>query len=487
MRSVTLVALTALLVPAAASAEEGFGVVVESYTGSRPDNAGTVLAPVLRELAARRFLAGADAVGRTFEAQVSRPAISAQGLPADFAEQIERGHRAWISGSFDQAVSILGPLVDAAHANSGAFAKNPGVRERLQKAMVALALSQQRRGDPSAARETFAELLRSFPDAQVTKGTYGPDAAQVFDQTKKELAAAPRGRLLVKLANESAEVFINERLERKGTTVKELTAGEYRVIVQLGERQSRTHVIAIKAKEEVTLTVDLAFDAAVHSSPAWTGFEFENAADREKSEATYAASLAKSVGGAGVVVVGFDQVRGRPAIIGSLVSLVNGREIRRASLALDPVPAPAPAEARLRALARFLAGEDATPDIDVQLAGEPAVVAPFGGRPPTSEPETSSGRWGGWTWITGIAAIGGLGSGAVLLALDGTCRDGSNDPNCPDLRVYTPGAWVAVGAGAVFAGVTIYLLATRSSSKPASTAYVQPTSGGALAGFATSF
>src|SRR5690606_8952962 len=154
---------------------------------------------------------------------------------------------------------------------------------------------------------------------------------------------------------------------------------------------------------EATLTVDLAFDAAVHSSPVWTGFQFENAADRETSEANYASALAKSVGGSGVVVVGFDQVRDRPAIVGSLVSLVNGREIRRASLALEP----APAEERLRALARFLAGEEASPGIDVQLAGEPAVVASIGGGPPVDQPIATSGRWGGWMWITGIAAIGG--------------------------------------------------------------------------------
>ncbi|MBA3453477.1 MAG: hypothetical protein H0T42_10330, partial [Deltaproteobacteria bacterium] len=46
MRSVTLVAITALLVPVSAAADDGFGVVVESYTGPRPDHAGTVLAPV---------------------------------------------------------------------------------------------------------------------------------------------------------------------------------------------------------------------------------------------------------------------------------------------------------------------------------------------------------------------------------------------------------------------------------------------------------
>nr|MBA3451850.1 hypothetical protein [Deltaproteobacteria bacterium] len=427
----------------------------------------------------RHFLAGPDAVGRTFEAQVSRPAISAQGLPADFAEQIEAGHRAWIAGTFDQAVSVLGPLVDAAHANSGAFAKNPGVRDRLQKAMVALALSQQRRGDPSAARETFHELVRSYPDAQVTKGTYGPEAAQLFDATRKELAAAPRGRLLVKLANESAEVFINERLERKGTTVKELMPGEYRVIVQLGDRQSRTHIVAIKAKQEATLTVDLAFDETVHSSPQWTGFQFATAEDRERAEATYAALLAKTVGGAGVVVIGFDQVRGRPAIVGSLVSLVNGREIRRASLALEP----SPSEDRLRSLAKFLAGEVATADIDVELAGEPGTFAPIG----SSRVDEPSGRWGGWMWITGIAAIGGLGAGSVLLALDGNCKGGSTDPRCPDLYSTAAPGWVSLGAGAVLAGATIYLFVTRSKSKPASAAYVLPTGDGAMAGFAIRF
>jgi len=480
MRSL-LVAIAALLVPATASADDGYGIVVESYTGGRPAEATKALQPVLRELAARGFLAGADAVGAKFEAQVSRPALSAQGLPADFAEQIERGHRAWITGAFDQAVSVLGPIVDAAHANSGEFARNPAIRERLQKAMIALALSQQRRGDPSAARATFTELLRSFPDAQVTKGTYGPDAATLYEQTKKEHAAAPRGRLLVKLANENAEVFINERLERKGTTVKELTAGEYRVIVQLADRQSRTHVVAIKANEEVNLTVDLAFDAVVHSSPEWTGFAFATAADRESSEAGFAAQLAKRVGGAGVVVVGFDQVRGRPAIVGSLVSLVNGREIRRASLALEP----APAEDRLRALAKFLAGEVATADIDVELAGEPGVMTPLTG--PRVAPSASSGRWGGWMWITGIVAVGGLGAGAVLLALDGTCPGGSTDPNCPDLYSTAAPGWAALGAGAVFAGATIYLFVTRSPSKPASTAYVIPTADGAIAGFATRF
>jgi len=487
MRSL-LVAVAALLAPVTAHAEEDLGIVLESYTGTRPTEASKILSPVLRELAARGFVAGADGVGQRIEARVSRPALSPQGLPKDFADQIELGHRAWISGTFDQAVSILGPLVDVAHANSGAFAKNPGSRDRLQKAMIALALSHQRRGDTTTARETFAELLRSFPDAQVAKGTYGADAATLFEQTKKEHAAAPRGRLLVKLANESSEVFINERLERKGTTVKELAPGEYRVIVQLADRQSRTHVVTIKANDEVTLNVDLALDAVVHSSPGWTGFVFPTDEERHTSEAPYAAKVAKSVGGAGVVVVGFEEVGGRPAVVGSLISLVNGREIRRASIALDPTPA----EDRLRSLAKFLAGEVATADIDVQLAGEPGTIAPLtggggGGPRPEGPAATPSRRWGGWMVITGIAAIGGLGAGAVLLAYDGRCKDGSTDPNCPDVYNNAGPGFAALGAGAVFAGLTIYLFVTRNPDAPSSTAYIVPTGDGAVAGFTTRF
>jgi hypothetical protein len=477
MRLFVLVVVAAMVVPEAAWA--GDGIVLESYTGSRPANAKDAISPVLDELAARGFIAGPDVVGRKYEAQVSRPAVTALGLPATFAEQIEKGHRAWISGKFDEAVAILGPIVDAAHANSGTFAKNPGVRDRLMKAMIALALSLQRNGDPTAARETFAELLRSFPEAKVTKGTYGPEAASLYEQTRQELAGAPRGRLLVKLANEAAEVFINERLERKGTTVKELPPGDYRVIIQLGDQQSRTHRVVIKPNEEASLNVDLAFDATVHSSPSWTGFEFATTGDREKSEAGYASAFANAIDGRAVVVVGIDQVRGRPAIVGSLVSLVNGREIRRASLALEP----APAQDRLRALARFLAGEEASADIDVQIAGDPSVVKAV---EQVRAGTTPSRRWGGWTWITGVAALGGLGAGTALLALDGTCPGGKSDVNCPNLYSTAAPGWISLGAGAVFAGVTVYLIVTRPKAAK-TTAYVLPTGDGAVAGFATQF
>ena len=485
MRSLAwiLLVVSVVVVPTSARAD-GDAIVLESYTGDRPAEASTLLEPLLSELAARKFTAGG--VSRTYEATVSRPVLAPDGLPATFGERVEKGRRAWISGKFDEAVEVLGPAIDAAHANPGAVIATPAVRAKVSEALIALALSQHRLGDPNAAKQTFTELLRSFPDAQVAKGTYGPDAANLFAQVRKELAAITKGRLLVKLMNEDAEVFVNERLDRKGTTVLDLLPGTYRVIVREGSTLSRAHIVNVEAGKERTLTVDLAFDATVRTTPTWAGFVFAKAADRDRLEATYAKAFTDAVNARAVIVVGIDEEKGRPAIVGSQVMVVNSRVVRKASVALDT----GAAGDRLRSLAKFLAGDEASADIDVDIAGDAKLVQAVQmvqtGQldRPREEP-----RWGGWTWIAGVGAVGALAAGGALLYLDGNCKDGSDDPNCPDVYDNAAPGWVSVGAGAVLVGITAYLIVTRPDDKEerASAAFVVPTDGGAVAGYTTRF
>src|SRR5690349_18612268 len=115
MRSLCLVAFaTLLLSPSLARA--GDSVVIESYGGARPDGATRTLQTVFDELTRKDFVAGTDVVGRKFETRVSRPALTALGLPADFAAQIDAGHKAWIAGNFTEAMKLLQPMVNAAHA-----------------------------------------------------------------------------------------------------------------------------------------------------------------------------------------------------------------------------------------------------------------------------------------------------------------------------------------------------------------------------------
>jgi len=467
-----------LAVPARAG-----GIVLESYTGDRPPDAQRLVNPVLGELVSRGYNVG-DTLARAYEGKVSIVAISSTGLPADFAAQIDAGFKAWVSGRFDDAQKQLGSLVELAHANSGTFARDQSLREPLLKGLIALALSQQRSGDPSAAHATFAEILRAFPDATVSRAVYGAEAFDGFEAIRKELAGAGTGKLNIHLADDTGVVFIDEQYRAVGSTTVELPPGEYRVCVLLDKQPSRTHRVVVHAKDETKLAIDPRLDRAVRTAP-WTGLQFASSGDREAHEGAYAAGFANSLGAASVVVVGVDQVRGRPAIVGSLVSLT-GRELRRASVAIDPDPS----LDRLRALARYLAGEEPAGGIDVQ---QPSAAPVAGDKPAPDERSddttpSTGGRWGGWKWLTGGLGVAALGTGIALAVLDGSCQGSHGTGHtCNNVYATEPGGYIAIGAGAALLAASIYFFATGSAHEAARTAFVAPAPGGGVVGLVGRF
>src|SRR5690606_2733123 len=117
----------------------------------------------------------------------------------------------------------------------------------------------------------------------------------------------------------------------------DLIPGTYRVFVQLSKSQkSRLHHVEVRADEETIVHFDAAYESAVHTSAEWTGLTFPSGADRERYEARFAARFATELGEPSAIVIGFDDVRGRPAITGALVDISSGRELRRASVAISP-------------------------------------------------------------------------------------------------------------------------------------------------------
>lgn len=468
------------------SIARGGGIVLESYTGERPADAARLLAPVLEELSRRDHAAG-DTVARSYESKASRTAVMPGGLPADFAAQVNAGFKAWVGGNFNQAIEILVPLVEMAQANSGAFAKDPSLRDPLLKALIGLALAYQRNGDLSSMRNTFGEILRSFPEAQISRATYGPDAQTAFDQARKDLQAAGRGKLNVKLAGDSGVVFINEAYRGAGSTTLELPPGEYRVLVMMNKQPSRTHRATVRANAETTVEIDAKLDQAIRTA-GYTGLSFADDADREAHETQYAQKFANAVGASAVAIVGIDNVKGRSSVVGVLVSLEDGREVRRASIPIKPDPS----RERLRALARFLAGDDPAPGLEAQIFGGAENASGQGGRGGGGDGgagqrddggvETGGGgRWGGWRYITGGVAVAGLATGVVLIAFDGKCPE-TPPPGqqCNNFYDTATAGYATLAGGAVFAGLSIYLFATHKSAP-----VVQPTAGGATVGFAT--
>ena len=446
-------------------------VVIQSYTGERLADADRLLSPVLDELARRKY--NYDNVARTFDVRQSGASIGTRPLPPDFAAQIDRGYNAWISGDFTQALSILNPLVDLARQNAAAIAKDPTLHDAVSKGLVATALSQYRNGDPNAAAITFGELVRAFPNLVVPRAIYGAEAADLFAKVQHDVHALGHGTLAVKLAGaDTGDVFIDENYI--GTPVTDLPPGDYRVFAKSGSLVSRVHRVTIHANEKATLAIDIAFDAAVRTAP-WTGLEFATAADREAHEGAYAQQFATSIGAGAIIVVGIDQVRGRPSVVASLVSMQNGRELRRASVPVDPDPS----SDRLRALASYVAGDE--PQSGIEVLGDSGPVTTAGAAP--SRP--SSG--GPWKWVVGAGAVVALGVGGTLVALDGSCASTQVDNRpCSDLRsTATPGLVVG-GVGVALAAVAIYMFVRHGETPPSgATAFVTPEPGGAIAGYAT--
>lgn len=475
---VALLVLVAMGVPAAADNK----IVLESYTGGKTEAAGKQIAPLLEALYRKGFSGGYDVVGRAFESRGSKAAI-VEGLPADFAKKVEAAKQAWVAGKYTEAANELGPLIDLAHANAGAFATNKDALGVVETALIVVALSYERMGDSAAAQTAWAEFVRSFPDKSVPRGTWGLDAAQAFEKAKKVVAAGGVGKLLVRSSTDAGVIFINERYEQIGTVTKDnLPVGDYRVFVQLaGNRLSRQHRVSVRAKETAVVTIDADLDVVVQTSPSWTGLAFSNAADREKFEVARASQFANVVEATAVLIVGIDQVRGKSAIVGSLVNRNGNTEIRRAFVFLDPAP---PAE-RLQSLAAFLVGDltEVPEGVDVDTVK----VRPLGGG---GGPVVDRGNdaWSGWKWVTGVGGVGALAVGAYLLSKDGDCR--TTPPagvTCPDVYNNAVPGYLAVGGGAVLTGLSIYLFVRGGGNAKAQTAYMIPTSGGAVAGFAARF
>jgi len=306
--------------------------------------------------------------------------------------------------------------------------------------------------------------------------------------------------------SDQAVVFINERFENVGKISKgDLLPGEYRVYVQIGKQNSRLHRVVVRADQESKLTIDARFDDALATPATWAGFVFKTAADRENLETRYAARVAQEIGASAVVVVGIDQVRGRSALVGSVVDLRTAREIRRASVAIDPMPG---AE-RMRALARFLAGDQAASGLDVEIGARTTAVRttsdnddPSAAQPETEGPRTSNRRWMRWTGITAIAL--GLGGGGLAYKFvgDANAKGDEIDRVCavsctPDQVRTLQDAQSAANRNAVIAGVAggalvvtgvVFVLVSRSSSSsPATSVSIAPTRGGVAFSYGTSF
>lgn len=482
--SAILFALCTLLWwPAAASADN---IVIESHAGPRDKSFGPLLAPLVEELARRGAKHGYEAVGKLYEAQVSTPAVLGD-LPADFVARVEAGYRLWLEGSFREAKDTLAPLIRLAHANPGLIAAESALSAAVFRGLVALAMSHHRLGEDPDAWATMAELLRSF-ETEVPRSQFGSEAGDLYQRTKKSAKERGYGSLRVRSLDDTAAIIINERIAKVGEVERtELLPGRYRVLAQRGKELGRVFTVEIKPGTRAELVLDPQLEATVVTSPQWTGLAFRDRADREHREVEAAARFASAIGAVGVIVVGTELRNHKLVAYGALVNAATGKELRRASVAVDTLPPPQ----RLQALARFLTGDaPAGEGVDVHRPGEPrgADVATLATRVPPDEPtRPRPRRWSGWKWLTLGGAVVGVGAGIGLVALDGSCS--SSPPAgqvCRDVYDTKTAGFAIGGAGLALGALATWLWLTDHPKAAAVTTglRISPVAGGVVAGVA---
>jgi len=472
-----LLALLALPSPARA----GEAIILESYVGEKPADAEQVLAPLLEELAKNRFVAGPAVVGGKFERTVSRPAVDGR-FPADFGERVSRGYDLWTNGKFNEAVAILGPLIELARHNPGEFARDQTekLQQQLQQAQIGQSLSQLKLGDRSAARHTMTDALLGDPGLKISRGMYGQEASELYEEVRRELTARGTGKVIIEASG--AGIYVNERLVGMGKRELYLLPGEYRVIARLGDEISRAHRVVVAGGDIHQVTIDPAFDRAVHTGPGWTGLLYASSGEREH-ELRHGNVFARELDADQVVVVGIETVHGRRMIRGALINKGNGDDLRTGSIPLDANPS----EEQRRNLARFLNGAPATPDIIVGKLPGSGGAERRDGDGGDGDGRGARPLWSGWKYVTGGGAIAAGAVGGVLLAYDGRCSQSVSGVPCANRYATATQGWIGIGGAIALAGVTVYLV-VRERREVRQTAYVAPVAdGGAIAGYAIRF
>jgi len=412
-------------------------IVLESYVGQRPVNAGLIMAPLFDELEVRGFAVRPASVIPRLGGRAPRPGVIDRGkTAAEIMQPAETGYEAYTRGRFAEAERALTRALEQVHRNPALFVLDTGNLTSTFRIFVGLALSQAKRGNTTASAATMAELIRTFPSQPITRTEYGPDAEQFYRAVWRQLQTAGRGQLAVSVESDQAVIFIDGQIRGLGRVVlRNLIPGVYRVFVQVPPTAGRQYEVEVDAGEGTTLHVDWDLDSSLWLTDLWIGLVFETEAWRAR-QAEFAGKLLRGWADDSLLaVVGTVQLDGRPGVFGSLYDAA-GNVVRSAVVTLHGSD-----ELRLRSLARFLAGDPAADDVRVVPAPSTAMAGPAvaaaspsrwapelligagaaalvtGGILYASDPDpASAGRFYRRTAPSGIA-VGSIGAAAVSLGM----------------------------------------------------------------------
>lgn len=406
------VASTVLLAAAPAVADT---IVIEAFSGARPDDADALLAPVHQELT-RRGVIGGPALVERFERHVSRAMRTLDGDQITAARtDAGRAYEALIDGSYDVARGAAERALDVLRGAPWQLAQDATLRDAQFTALVVLARAQEMLGNHEAALVAAAEVYRTFPERDVSTRQFDPRVKELHTQVRERLAARRTGRIEVRVDDVATSVYVNERLVGRGTvTVGDLAPGTYRVFTTRGADIGRTHDVAVAENDTASLALRWEVEAFVHTAGDRVTLRCEGGVLTER-EIALVRDVARWLSADEVVVIGVRRVDARRSLVAYTVAVAPPRA-RYAALAVEPFP---PDEPTLVRFASLLA-DDAVDAAGVALHEPPRRPPGFSKthEAPASTLATAAPVRDRWPYIIGGlgAAAGGVGVSVLWMS-----------------------------------------------------------------------
>jgi len=253
----------------------------EVYPSERPDDADRVMGLVRRALT--QTLVDPVVVMQVHETELPLPGVTDPSVTvAKIRETFEGAFTLWAKRQQNADEALKAALegyqrgFQLVRENQATVVRDSTLAQWLTEAYAGYAMAYVRANDRDSARYQMGEQMRAFSSEQrVTTKDNGPDAVTLYEEVLKEEEAKPRGTVLVTVNNASARIYIHGVARgRGGTLTAKLTAGQYPVLISVGNIARRYLVPHDPAKSANTeLNVEWTIDSHFFASPRWIGFE----------------------------------------------------------------------------------------------------------------------------------------------------------------------------------------------------------------------
>lgn len=493
MRGASL-GIVATLLASTASASTGGNVpvgtpvVIEAYTGPRPDEADARLRPMFDVFAEHGALYGAaltEELAPQSRAGISITDEELQRLGPDVDSAYNVLYEAEDETALQQAALRFKAAMKLADGATAVLASDDLQRRAALRAHVGLALAFRRLSeavrqrktnrDPAGAdrykllaEQTMERAVLAFPGMEPDAGQ-GREAPEWWNTVRKRLRAGPTGTLVVEPGDEGAIVFIAEAFAGRGLTTKtDLPPATYRVYTERATTMGRVRTVEVRAREVTRVLLDWRFDSSLHTG-ATVWLSFESAAQHGKHRDAYAGRIAAMARRRYAIVVGLSSRPSGQYAFGLVVDS-NGLYRGGAEFLLDDED-PDGTDETLRQLARLLL----TPGGPTRRAPVPriapldrtAALGPWIARPVVAvasrdHDRSIAGPIAAWASLGAMTAT--LGAGLYLSAIDEQCTNGAEQ--CPHRYTTKREAILGISSGIALSAATGYLWARHGPPPP---------------------